>query len=113
MTASRQGWNPAGNDTVYTVSLEPEGEEPRRVFATEPKRADVRIEGRNVSVVPTDDAFALAVTDGENESLVPFPEGNETHTAHDVTFVREDDTVFGVTNGTRVAVASKEEYQGR
>jgi len=75
---TRSGWDVVGNDTVYAVEL---GHDDRLVqaFQSEPKRADARLAGHALSVVPTADGFSLRVT-YENETVGEraIPSANET-----------------------------------
>ena len=106
----RDGWTAAGNDTAYQVWLWADGDDRQLAHTSDPVRAEVRIEGRNVSVVPGDDgAFTLEVEGpGGAVSSVPIPAENATAEANGLTFEHDDGTVFAKTNGTVVPVASEE-----
>jgi hypothetical protein len=78
----RSGWRVVGNDTVYTVALE---HDDRRVypFQSDPKRADARIAGHGLSVVPAPGEFRLRVTyDNKTVGETVIPATNESRTVH-------------------------------
>ena len=118
----RSGWTVAGNDTVYTVSLE-HGDRTVQVFRSEPRRADGLLAGQAFSVVPSADGFQLRIT-RENETVgkTTLPAANESRTVElddratldELTVVAEeqDDTLrVAVEHGnTSLPVAETEEY---
>jgi len=76
----RTGWRVVGNDSVYTVTLE---HDDRRVqaFQSDPKRADARVAGHNLTVVPTSVGFRLRLSrDGAVVDSVVVPAVNKTRT---------------------------------
>jgi hypothetical protein len=76
----RSGWRVIGNDTVYAVDLEHDGQRVR-AFRSDPKRADARIAGHAVTVVAAPDGFRLRVThDNETVGETAIPDTNETRT---------------------------------
>ena len=108
----RSGWEPVGNDTVYQVSIGPAGEDGQLAHESPPSRADVRIDDRNVTVTSEDGTFRLEVestTTGALETTT-IPEPGESTTAGGLAFERSGDTIYAVSNGTEVAVASAETY---
>lgn len=112
--AERSGWIVAGNDTAYAVDLTHDGETTRS-FTSEPVRADVRVDGRTVDVVPTDDGFQVRlIEDGESAGEAPIPEPDESTTIDGVQFATEDDDgtvrVVAEADETRIPVAEQEEY---
>jgi membrane associated rhomboid family serine protease len=111
VVANRTGWSAVGNDTAYRVALHERGEPQRVAFQSGPVEAKPVVAGRNVSVAPVEDEFALVVT-RNNSTLgrTPVPGHNLTATAGGLTFVRENRTVYARYNDTKVAVATKEEY---
>ncbi|MWV41120.1 rhomboid family intramembrane serine protease [Natrialba sp. INN-245] len=109
----REGWEPVGNDTVYQVWLWQDGDQPRHVYESEGSQADVLIDDRTVSIVPDDGAFRLSVESLETGDLstTQVPDENESVDAGGLTFDRQNETVYAVSNGTEVAVASAETYE--
>ncbi|SEQ25186.1 rhomboid family intramembrane serine protease [Natrinema salaciae] len=107
----RTGWEPVGNDTVYQVWLE-DGGERRLAYESNESRAEARVAGRNVTIRSADGEFVLdvAATESGLVDTTPIPDGNETATAGGLVFDRENETVYAVADGTRVAVASEETY---
>ncbi|MFA9415636.1 rhomboid family intramembrane serine protease [Natrinema sp. HArc-T2] len=113
----RAGWEPVGNDTVYQVWLWEDGDDRQLAYESNDSRAEARIAGRNVTVSSDGGTFALAVTssDGNETDAVattPIPAANETATAGGLTFERDEKTIYAAADGTRVAIASKETYNG-
>lgn len=110
--ALRRGWSAAGNGTAYMVWLKPPNGSWQLSFTSEPVRAEPRIAGRNVSVVPEDGGFSLQVS-RNNTTLgrVPIPENDESVRVAGLRLVRDEDHVVAVANGTRVRVATKETYE--
>lgn len=108
----RQGWNAVGGGTAYHVWLRA-GDDPwRHVFASEPADAEPVVAGLNVTVVPDDGRFFVAVSQNGSElarSEIPDP-GNRT-TLAGVAFVREEKRLVAVHNETRVTVATRETYR--
>jgi hypothetical protein len=112
--ANRTGWEVTGNDTVYAVDLETDGQEVRS-FTSAPARADVRIDNRTFRLVPTDEQFLVNVTrNGTHVGSVAVPTGNETVAVGGLTITVEqhDDTValFVTHAGTRVLLAERETF---
>ncbi|PSQ44188.1 rhomboid family intramembrane serine protease [Halobacteriales archaeon SW_7_68_16] len=120
VVAQRRGWSAAGNGTAYAVSLRRAGDEFRRVFASDPVRAEPRIDDRTVSVRPPTPngsmGFRLAV-ERSNETLgvVAIPGASETATAGGLRLEgrRRGDgiAVYASRNGTVVRVVSEETYR--
>ncbi len=109
VTAEREGWSAVGNDTAYSVWLSAEGGDRQLAHTSDPVTADVRIDGRTVTVVPDDGEFSLEVA-GEDSSSVAVPAENESVDAGGLTLERTDDAVYASSDGTSVQVASKERY---
>lgn len=116
----RTGWEPVGNDSVYQVELWADGEDPQVAHESNESRADVQLEGQNVTLASTDGTFEFAVESTETGDVetTPIPDGNESTTAGSLTFERESDpdndsaeTIYAVADGTQVAVASEETYE--
>ena len=82
--ADRSGWDVTGNETAFVVDLTHDGETTRS-YATDPVTADVTLDGHEISVVPTDDAFEVRVT--ANDTVVgqePIPDVNASATIGDL-----------------------------
>jgi len=110
----RTGWEPVGNDTVYQVWLWEDGTDRQLAYESNDSRADARIAGRNVTVGTDDGTFVLTVNASENtvSATTPIPAANGTATAGGLTFERDEETIYAAADSTRVAVASKETYNG-
>jgi membrane associated rhomboid family serine protease len=112
--AQRIGWDVAGNGTAYVVDLHHDGETTRS-FTSEPTTASARIEGYDVTVVPTQEAFELRVRDdGGVVDTVPIPEATSETSVGDVRIVTElEDGVRHVsmeTDDSRAVIAEEETY---
>ncbi|TMT87925.1 rhomboid family intramembrane serine protease [Haloterrigena sp. H1] len=110
----RSGWKPVGNDTVYQVWLWEDGNDRQLAYESNDSRADARIAGRNVTVGTDEGTFVLAVNASEDTvtATTPIPAENGTTTAGSLTFERDEETIYAAADGTRVAIASKETYNG-
>ncbi|MFA9428035.1 rhomboid family intramembrane serine protease [Natronorubrum sp. A-ect3] len=108
----RTGWEPVGNDTVYQVELWADGDEPQLAHESNSSRADIRIDNRTVTLTAENSAFGLEVESLETETVetTAIPEDGSSATAGGLTFDRDDETIYASSNGTRIAVASKETY---
>lgn len=109
----RTGWEPVGNETVYQIWVREDGENRQLAYESNSSRADVRINSRNVTVASDSGEFVLEVTANESESpaIADIPTSNASTTAGGLTFERDGETVYAVSNGTRVAVALEETYK--
>ncbi len=110
----RAGWTPVGNDTVYQVWLWEDGTDRELAYESDGSRAEARIAGRNVTIRPDDGEFRLIVTSSETDvaATALLPDENGTTTAGGLVFERRNETVYAAADGTRVAIASKETYDG-
>ena len=108
----RTGWEPVGNDTVYQVELWADGDEPQLAHESNSSRADVRLDNRTVTLTAENGAFDLEVESLETETIetTTIPEEGASETASGLTFDRDEETIYASSNGTRIAVASKETY---
>lgn len=118
VTVERQGWDVVGNDTAYAVDVA-HGDETARTFTSDPVRAAVRLDGHEVAIEPTAEAFALRVrADGATVGEASIPEPNGTATVGDLEFVTEVDdddhrVVARTDDGeTAATVATRERYAG-
>ncbi|ELY53872.1 rhomboid family intramembrane serine protease [Natronococcus jeotgali] len=115
VTAERTGWEPVGNETVYQVRLEGPDGDSRLAYESNASRADVRIDGRTVTVASADGEFVLEVAaddgdEADEPTTAPVPTENESTEAGGLEFEHEDGTVYAVSNETEVAVATEETY---
>ena len=108
----RVGWVAANGGPTYRIDAV-RNETRSTLFASEPARAEPRIDGRNVTVAAVEGGFELRVAhEGETERAA-LPAANETVTLRGVAFVREEDAVFAERGETRVRIATRERYEGR
>ncbi|WP_306056286.1 rhomboid family intramembrane serine protease [Natronococcus wangiae] len=112
----RTGWEVVGNETAYAVDLEVD-DETTRSFASDPVLTRTTVDGHAISVVPTDDAFLLRVTeDGDEVGEAAIPAADESTTIGDLRFSTEDvdgpDRVVVETDDTEVQIAEREVYEG-
>ncbi len=110
--AERTGWAVVGNDSAYVVDLVVDGDRTRS-YTSDPVRAGVRIDGHNVSVVPTPDGFELRVDrNGTRIGTGTLPDSGESTAVGPLVFTTEDgdgNTHLVVrSDGTEVTVATRE-----
>jgi hypothetical protein len=105
---TRTGWSLAGGNTTFNVRLGVAETDRPVVFRDEPAMADARIDGRNISIDPTDDGFD-AVVSRENETLdrAAIPENGTATTVGGITFERKERDLFAERGETRVRVARR------
>ncbi|RKD97101.1 rhomboid family intramembrane serine protease [Halopiger aswanensis] len=108
----RVGWEPVGNEPVYQIRMWEAGEESAVVHESAGSMADVLIENRLVTITSQDGAFVIEVASNETGLIAttPLPEEGDTTRAGGLTFERKDGTLYAASDGTAVAVASKETY---
>ncbi|WP_306058071.1 rhomboid family intramembrane serine protease [Natronococcus wangiae] len=108
----RTGWEPVGNETVYQVWIEGGGEDRQLAHESGDSRADVRIDDRSVTVASDDGEFVLEVAEvgGDDAATAPIPGEGRSTDAGGLAFERDDGTIYAVSNGTEVAVATEETY---
>ncbi|WP_330630550.1 rhomboid family intramembrane serine protease [Halocatena halophila] len=107
VTASRRAWSPVGNRSTYTVMLK-SGPTQKLVHTAPPSTASPVIDGRRVRI-SSGNRFSLSVIENGtaiDHTLLPQP--NESVTAGGLTFSRTNDSLFAMTNDTRVRVATYE-----
>jgi membrane associated rhomboid family serine protease len=122
--AIRRGWSAERGGTAYMVWLKPPDEDRRLAFVSDPATAEPVIAGRNVSVVPADGSFYLAVTRNNStlgrvpiDSLTPTDSVRNTTAAasagglHFLRLDGEDDRIYAIRNETIVRVAKEETYK--
>jgi len=108
----RTGWDVAGNDSVYAVTVSHETQT-ARPFQSDPKTVQSRVDNRTIAVAATGGEFRLNVShDGERVGTAAIPGRNASVTVDGITFSTEEhddsDTVFAKRDGTRVLVAQRE-----
>lgn len=110
----RTGWEPVGNDAVYQVWLWEDGTDRQLAHESNASRAEAQIAGRNVTIGSDDGTFVLGVGSSETNAVATtaIPDESETVTAGGLTFERDDETIYAAADGTRVAIASQETYNG-
>lgn len=112
----RVGWDVVGGETAYAVDLTVHGDRTRS-FRSEPVTATGRLDGYQIVVEPTDDAFRVALRqDGERVDAVPIPENGSATQVGNLTVTTEviDDTpTVAVERGdARVPIAERETFDG-
>ncbi|QLD88026.1 rhomboid family intramembrane serine protease [Natronomonas salina] len=107
--ASRTTWSLAGGNSTYNVRLGRATAETRPVvYRAERASADVRIDGRNVSIEPEGNGFDVIVS-RENETLdrQSVPVDGNAATVGGVEFERDGRDFFAERNETRIRVARR------
>ncbi len=107
---TRNGWAVVGGENAYLVRFRQDGRK-QLAYLSEPATAALTIRGKNVSVVPRQSGFWLAVSRHDRVlARVPLPENGTTRAAN-LTFSREGERLFVSAGKTRVRVAEEETYQ--
>lgn len=115
VNVTRTGWEVVGNETAYAVDLEVDGETTRS-FTSDPAQANVVINSRKITVVPTNNTFQLQITaNGTAVGTAPIPGVNETATIGAIRFSTETaengtERVVARVDGTEVQIATRETY---
>lgn len=112
--ANRTGWEVTGNESAYVVDLE-SGSERVRSFESDPVTANAQVAGYRLTVVPSDDGFAIrAARNGTTAGTIRVPEADETVQLADLSVSTEtvdgSERVFVSAGGSRVQIAQREEY---
>jgi len=107
----RTGWVAVGGEPTYRVTAT-HNATASTVFLSEPATAEPRIDGRTVTVAPTEAGFALRVTHDGATSVAALPAQNQSVTLHGVVLRHTGDRIYAVRGKTRVRVAAKERYEG-
>lgn len=115
--AERTGWNVVGNGSVYVVDVSAAGGEERvRSFASQPRTAEPRVAGHDVTVAPDpEDGFLVRVaTDDELVGEERLPDRENETTVGDLALRTEEvdgrTALFAVDDDTRVRIATRERY---
>jgi membrane associated rhomboid family serine protease len=110
--AQRDGWQVLGAGAAYRVGLG-DRDAMQVVYTSEPVTAEPTLAGRNVTVVPTREAYRLRVTrhNGSVNETVAFPGKNESVTVDGLRFDRNVSRVTVSYNGTRLRLLTQETYE--
>ncbi len=110
--AQRDGWRVLGGGTAYRVGLD-DGESGRVVYTSDPVTADPTLAGRNVTVVPTREAYRLRVTrrNGTVNETTALPAKNQSVTVDGLRFDRNESRVTVSYNGTELRLLTQETYE--
>lgn len=110
--AQRDGWAVLGGGTAYRVGLD-DGESGRVVYTSGPVTAGPTLDGRNVTVEPTPEAYRLRVTRGNGSvnRTATLPANNGSVTIDGLRFTRESSTVSVSYNRTRLELLTRETYE--
>jgi membrane associated rhomboid family serine protease len=111
VAANRNGWRVVGGERVYNVYLDGPSDGRQLTYLSEPATAALTIRGKNISIAPQRDGFAIVVS-RHNDTLgrAPLPD-NGTVRAANLTFSRDGKRLFVSVGETRVRVAKQEDYQ--
>jgi membrane associated rhomboid family serine protease len=110
--AQRDGWRVLGGGTAYRVGLD-DGGSGRVVYTSEPVTAGPTLAGRNVTVVPTREAYRLRVTrqNGSTNETAALPAKNASVTIDGLRFDRNTSRVTVSYNGTQLRLLTQETYE--
>ncbi len=103
----REAWRVLGNGSVYQVWLQTT-DQSVHAFASEARRADVRIANRTLSIGIEDERFQVSVAhQGATVGTATIPASNESVTIADLTLTNVEGELFARYDGTIVRVASR------
>jgi membrane associated rhomboid family serine protease len=109
VSVRRVGWTVTGGNATYKVYLTPEGGDRTLSFQSDPATAEPVVAGRNITIRPTEDAFGLVVTRGDEQlDTAPVPERGANVTVGGVTVRERDGDLVAAADGTVVKIASRE-----
>ena len=110
----RTGWEVLGNDTVYAVDLETDGETTRS-YTSDSARANVLLDGHAIELVPTEPDFVIRVTtNGSTVGETTVSEAREGTRVGDLEietrYVDGTEAIVASVDETEVQFAEREEY---
>ena len=109
----RTGWSVAGGNSTYKIYLR-SGEEDRRLaYAAPPATAEPVLDGKNVSIAPRREGFAVVVS--RNNTILgraPIPRKNGSVSVAGLTFERREGRLVAAYGATELQVAERETYRG-
>jgi hypothetical protein len=106
VVVNRSGWSMVQGPRVYKVFLRADGDR-RLVYTSQTGRAEPVVNGYNVSIRPTEEAYDLVLRNETGIVATPrVPRENQTVTVGDVHFTRRNARLVATTDGTRVRVAT-------
>jgi hypothetical protein len=112
VVVERTGWTVTGGGAAYLINATHDGET-RTIYHSPPANASPVVAGRNVSVVPADGRFLVAVRRGNETARAPLPALNESVRLQGVELRRTDRGLVARAAETRVRVAKPETYRGQ
>ncbi|MEA5408025.1 rhomboid family intramembrane serine protease [Haloarculaceae archaeon H-GB2-1] len=108
---NRTGWQVLGNGTAYKIFFRTDTEPKRLVYTSDRVRADPRVDGRNISIRPTNGSYELVVTNGNTTlETAPIPEPNNETTVAGLRFNRSGTKLTVFSDDTRIQIASRETH---
>jgi membrane associated rhomboid family serine protease len=112
VVVQRRGWDLAGGNTTYRVTLTRD-DETITAYRSSPARAEPVIAGRRVEIVPSTGGFVLLSTYGTAQESTAVPAINRSVTLQEVTFVHRETGLYAEYDQTRVRIARPETYHNR
>jgi membrane associated rhomboid family serine protease len=112
----RTGWKTEGGNTTYKVFLHsPEGER-QLAYAAPAARATPVLDGRNVSITPAQQGYAIVVSRNDTNDTTlgraPVPAKNGSATIAGLAFDRRGSRLVVTYGDTEIEVAKRESYRG-
>jgi hypothetical protein len=109
----RSGWSVAGGNSTYKVFLQPNDDDRRLAYAAPPAIGEPVLDGKNVSIAPRRQGFAVVVS-RNNTTLerAPIPRKNGSVSVAGLTFERDEGRLLATYGTTEVQVAERETYPG-
>jgi membrane associated rhomboid family serine protease len=107
----RTGWV-VGNETVYTVDFESDGER-THAYDSAPASADAVVDGRTITLVSESGTFLVEVEGDTGSERAPVPEAGEERTIDGLSIENDEGTLVASDGRTIVPIAHEERYTPR
>lgn len=105
VTVSRTGWNVAGENATYVIEASHDGQQ-TRLHADDPAVANLRLDGRTVTIRPAPERFEVVVTEnGQVVGAQPVPADGRRTSIGDIEFARDGRALLAAHDQTVLQVA--------
>jgi membrane associated rhomboid family serine protease len=105
VTISRTGWNVAGENATYVIDASHDGQQ-TRLYADEPAVANLRLDGRAITIRPAAGGFEVVVTDdGTRVGAQQIPAAGERISIDGIEFARDGRALLAAHDQTVLQVA--------
>ncbi|PSP74439.1 rhomboid family intramembrane serine protease [Halobacteriales archaeon QS_3_64_16] len=109
----RSGWSVAGGNSTYKVFLQPNDDDRRLAYAAPPAIGEPVLDGKNVSIAPRRQGFAVVVSRNDTTlERAPIPRKNGSVSVAGLTFERDEGRLLATYGTTELQIAERETYPG-